>query len=159
VDTHVWQIACRDYKQFLPKLHETKSITDTVYRVVGDFFRSHFQTRAGWAHSVLFTAHLPAFREHLPPHLWNLGKGETKPPVTTKVDGCKESTCKTEPLQKHQKIKLEPELHSQPSPAKKSRAKPIKKELAMVKLEDPTQPTKPKKRKRLSEMAVKKEST
>lgn len=84
VDTHVWAIANRDYKKFLPKLHETKSITDTVYRVVGDFFRSHFGIHAGWAHSVLFTADLLAFRKHLPSHLWGLGKGEKRPKSETK---------------------------------------------------------------------------
>ena len=30
VDTHVWQIACRDYQEGLPGLADTKSLTDKV---------------------------------------------------------------------------------------------------------------------------------
>ncbi|XP_071802241.1 N-glycosylase/DNA lyase-like [Asterias amurensis] len=59
VDTHVWQIACRDY---IPTLHKTKSLTDKVYKEVGEFFRALFGEYAGWAHSVLFSADLKKFQ-------------------------------------------------------------------------------------------------
>ena len=63
VDVHVQHIACRDYDA---KLSETKSLTPTVYRRVGDIFRSRFSSHAGWAHSLLFVAELPSFRAVLP---------------------------------------------------------------------------------------------
>lgn len=60
VDTHVWQIAARDY---MPKLKQAKSLTDKLYDEIGDFFRSLWGDYAGWAHSVLFTADLRQFKE------------------------------------------------------------------------------------------------
>lgn len=63
VDTHVWHIACREYDS---TLNEVKSLTPTVYRRVGDLFRSRFSSHAGWAHSLLFVAELPSFRNTLP---------------------------------------------------------------------------------------------
>ena len=63
VDTHVWTIACRDYDATLV---EAKSLTPRVYDRVGDLFRMRFSDHAGWAHSLLFTAELPAFRQALP---------------------------------------------------------------------------------------------
>jgi len=68
VDTHVWQIACRDYKADLPAL-EKKTLTKAIYTQIGDFFRSRFGLQAGWAHSVLFTLELPLFKALLPSHL------------------------------------------------------------------------------------------
>ncbi|KAL8925075.1 MAG: hypothetical protein Q9172_002394 [Xanthocarpia lactea] len=62
VDTHVWQIAQRDYK-FGKGRH--KSLTKATYDAVGDRFRSLWGKEAGWAHSVLFTADLRAFSERL----------------------------------------------------------------------------------------------
>ncbi|KAI9679886.1 MAG: 8-oxoguanine glycosylase ogg1 [Caeruleum heppii] len=62
VDTHVWQIAQRDYK-FGRGKH--KSLTKATYDAVGDHFRSLWGKEAGWAHSVLFTADLRAFAERL----------------------------------------------------------------------------------------------
>ena len=53
VDTHVWDIALRDYDC---SLRSTKSLTPTVYENVGDIFRKLFPNKAGWAHSVLFAA-------------------------------------------------------------------------------------------------------
>jgi N-glycosylase/DNA lyase len=66
VDTHVWHIACRDFD---PSLSETKSLTPTVYARVGDLFRARFGDYAGWAHSLLFAAELPAFSHRLPPEV------------------------------------------------------------------------------------------
>jgi len=59
VDTHVFQIAVRHY---LPHL-KGKTVTPKVYTEIADFFRSRFGPFAGWAHSVLFTADLAAFRD------------------------------------------------------------------------------------------------
>jgi N-glycosylase/DNA lyase len=61
VDTHVWQIARRDY---LPQL-QGRSLTERVYQQVGDFFRARFGEYAGWAHNVLFAAELAAFRHRV----------------------------------------------------------------------------------------------
>ncbi|XP_002735040.1 N-glycosylase/DNA lyase-like [Saccoglossus kowalevskii] len=60
VDTHVWQIATRDY---MKSLRKTKSLTDKVYKQVGDFFRELYGEYAGWAHSVLFSAELRKFQD------------------------------------------------------------------------------------------------
>jgi N-glycosylase/DNA lyase len=62
VDTHVWQIAQRDYK-FGKGKH--KSLTKATYDAVGDHFRQLWGKEAGWAHSVLFAADLRAFSERL----------------------------------------------------------------------------------------------
>ena len=62
VDTHVWQIACRELDA---TLSERKSITPTVYRMVGDLFRTRFAPQAGWAHSILFAADLSAFKSEV----------------------------------------------------------------------------------------------
>ena len=58
VDTHMWQIAIRDY---LPHLRGNKTLTDSTYKQVGDFFRELYGDYAGWAHSVLFSADLKRF--------------------------------------------------------------------------------------------------
>ncbi|KAF3162636.1 8-oxoguanine glycosylase ogg1 [Orbilia oligospora] len=62
VDTHVWQIATRDYK-FGKGKH--RSLTPAVYEAVGDLFRELWGDAAGWAHSVLFTADLRTFSDRL----------------------------------------------------------------------------------------------
>uniref|UniRef100_A0A8H7TL01 DNA-(apurinic or apyrimidinic site) lyase n=1 Tax=Bionectria ochroleuca TaxID=29856 RepID=A0A8H7TL01_BIOOC len=59
VDTHVWQIAQRDYK-FGKK---AKTFNKAMYDAVGDHFRDLWGNYAGWAHSVLFTADLKAFSD------------------------------------------------------------------------------------------------
>lgn len=66
VDTHVWRLARRDFDN---SLNDCASITPTVYRRVGDTFRTKFGQRAGWAHSLLFAAELPAFADKIPPDL------------------------------------------------------------------------------------------
>jgi N-glycosylase/DNA lyase len=65
VDVHVWNIARRDYDAD-GVLVDVKSLTPSVYRQVGDLFRSRFPEQAGWAHSLLFVAELPSFRPILP---------------------------------------------------------------------------------------------
>lgn len=62
VDTHVWQIAQRDYK-FGRGKHS--SLTKATYEAVANHFRKLWGKEAGWAHSVLFTADLRAFSERL----------------------------------------------------------------------------------------------
>ena len=37
-----------------------------MYKQTGDLFRNLFQSKAGWAHSLLFVAELPSFRPVLP---------------------------------------------------------------------------------------------
>lgn len=64
VDTHVWQIATRDYK-FGKGKH--RSLTKATYDAVGDHFRHLWGIEAGWAHSVLFAADLKTFAVKLVP--------------------------------------------------------------------------------------------
>jgi len=63
VDVHVGRIASRDYDPTV--LGQSKSLTPTIYKKVGDLFRDRFEY-AGWAHSLLFVAELPSFRNVLP---------------------------------------------------------------------------------------------
>lgn len=81
VDTHVWQIAQRDYK-FGKGKH--RSLTKATYDAVANHFRQLWGKEAGWAHSVLFTADLRTFAERLT--------------VTTKVESVTQggATVKTE---------------------------------------------------------------
>ncbi|XP_018431607.1 PREDICTED: N-glycosylase/DNA lyase [Nanorana parkeri] len=60
VDTHVWQIANRDY---LPQLGQgKKTLTDRLYREIGDYFRNLWGPYAGWAQGVLFCSDLKKFQ-------------------------------------------------------------------------------------------------
>lgn len=63
VDTHVWQIAMRDYK--FGGRSKNKTLTKAMYDAVGDHFRSLWGRQAGWAHSVLFTADLRTFSDRV----------------------------------------------------------------------------------------------
>ncbi|KAM4737798.1 N-glycosylase/DNA lyase isoform 1-T2 [Anableps anableps] len=60
VDTHVWQIAKRDYKYTAD--NGQKTLTEKIHRDIGDFFRRLWGPYAGWAHSVLFCADLKKFQ-------------------------------------------------------------------------------------------------
>ncbi|KAE8149058.1 8-oxoguanine DNA glycosylase [Aspergillus avenaceus] len=62
VDTHVWQIAQRDYKF---GKGAQKTLNKTTYDAVGNHFRKLWGKEAGWAHSVLFTADLRTFSDRL----------------------------------------------------------------------------------------------
>ncbi|KAK5077965.1 8-oxoguanine glycosylase ogg1 [Lithohypha guttulata] len=62
IDTHVWQIAVRDYK-FGRGKHT--SLTKATYDAVANHFRKIWGEEAGWAHSVLFTADLKVFADRL----------------------------------------------------------------------------------------------
>ncbi|KAF9316620.1 8-oxoguanine glycosylase ogg1 [Podila horticola] len=57
VDTHVWQIAVRDYK-FRFEGKAPKTISSAIYKAVGKHFADIFGEYAGWGHSVLFAADL-----------------------------------------------------------------------------------------------------
>jgi len=59
VDIHMFNIA----KQYLPHLEQHKTVTDKVYKEIGNHFRSLYGEYAGWAHSVLFSADLKHLRE------------------------------------------------------------------------------------------------
>ncbi|KAM4643687.1 N-glycosylase/DNA lyase isoform 4-T4 [Discoglossus pictus] len=60
VDTHVWQIAKRDY---LPELGQgKKSLTDRVYKEIGSYFYDLWGPYAGWAQTVLFCSDLKKFQ-------------------------------------------------------------------------------------------------
>ena len=65
VDVHVWNIARRDYNAD-SLVNTTKTLTPTIYRQIGDLFRTRFPVKSGWAHSLLFVAELPSFRPALP---------------------------------------------------------------------------------------------
>ena len=75
VDTHVWQIAQRDYK-FGRGKH--RSLTKGTYDAVGDHFRQLWGKEAGWAHSVLFTADLRAFSDRLKMKIEAQSDGDVK---------------------------------------------------------------------------------
>lgn len=59
VDTHVWQIAQRDYRFGKGKF---RSLTPATYEAIGELFRGLWGKEAGWAHSVLFAADLRTFK-------------------------------------------------------------------------------------------------
>ncbi|KAL4888364.1 DNA glycosylase [Aspergillus ambiguus] len=86
VDTHVWQIAQRDYK-FGKGSH--KSLTKATYDAVGNHFRKLWGKEAGWAHSVLFTADLRTFSDRL------VASKEVKVKVKTEDEGEVESKAAT----------------------------------------------------------------
>ncbi|PSR82283.1 DNA glycosylase [Coniella lustricola] len=75
VDTHVWQIALRDYK--FGSKSKNKTLSKAMYDAVGDHFRNLWGLQAGWAHSVLFTADLKAFADQLAAQTKE--KADTKP--------------------------------------------------------------------------------
>ncbi|PLB46030.1 DNA N-glycosylase [Aspergillus steynii IBT 23096] len=118
VDTHVWQIAQRDYK-FGKGSH--KSLTKATYDAVGNHFRKLWGKEAGWAHSVLFTADLRSFSDRLAPKKGKVevdvkeedDKGEVKleTTVTTSTVALKRSATeddgiKTEPVDDESKENL-----------------------------------------------------
>jgi hypothetical protein len=72
VDTHVFDIAVRDYFPHdiaTSKITAAATITPTLYNLIGDVFRTRFGQYAGWAHSLLFCAELSDYKHHLPEHL------------------------------------------------------------------------------------------
>lgn len=61
VDTHVWQIATRDYK--IKNLKPTKSLSASAYKSIGDYFRNLWGSHASWAMNFLFVADLKQFQK------------------------------------------------------------------------------------------------
>lgn len=49
IDTHVYQIAARNYLKHLGK---QKTVTEKIYNEIGDYFRNLYGPLAGWAHTV-----------------------------------------------------------------------------------------------------------
>ncbi len=64
IDTHIWRIARERYRFTAPG-PATKTITQRTYRAIGDRFRELFGSKAGWAHSVLFTDELVKTKKSL----------------------------------------------------------------------------------------------
>jgi N-glycosylase/DNA lyase len=102
IDTHVWQIAQRDYKLGKGK---NSSMTKGTYDMVANQFRKIWGQEAGWAHSVLFTADLKTFAERLT--------------VKVEVDVVKEEADETEVIKNEvvQKVALKRKLERD-SPSK-----------------------------------------
>ncbi|CAG8433043.1 6330_t:CDS:2 [Ambispora gerdemannii] len=61
VDTHVWQIAKREYGFDTKPGKSPKTLTNRMYEEISDHFRTLFGDYSGWAHSVLFAADLKVF--------------------------------------------------------------------------------------------------
>jgi len=61
VDTHVLQIAKRDYDDS-GVLRGVDAVGKKSYDVIVDLFARRFGAQAGWAHTILFTAELKDFR-------------------------------------------------------------------------------------------------
>ncbi|KAL2139289.1 hypothetical protein VTI28DRAFT_5427 [Corynascus sepedonium] len=62
IDTHVWQIAQRDYGFGRNSAaNKSKTFNKATYHAIGDHFRAVWGPHAGWAQSVLFTANLKSF--------------------------------------------------------------------------------------------------
>ncbi|KAL1021534.1 hypothetical protein UPYG_G00014500 [Umbra pygmaea] len=91
VDTHVWQIAKRDYSCIAGS--GKKSLTDKVHQEIGDFFRQLWGPYAGWAHSVLFCADLKKFQKlkEMP----SLKQEEVNSDIKAEVEGKKTKIIKT----------------------------------------------------------------
>ncbi|KAI8635145.1 DNA glycosylase [Xylariaceae sp. FL1651] len=92
VDTHVLQIAQRDYNFGTTK---TKTFSKVVYDSIGDHFRKLWGPQAGWAQSVLFTANLKSFSDQA------AGKSES---VNVKTEVKQELVTESAPKTKKRRI-------------------------------------------------------
>jgi N-glycosylase/DNA lyase len=109
VDTHVWQIAQRDYK-FGKGKH--KSLTPATYDAIGNHFRGLWGVEAGWAHSVLFAADLRTFSDRLTTKV-ELEVEETKVKLEDgTVDIKVKEEVKVEVEEAKRKFKQEPAIES-----------------------------------------------
>ena len=127
VDTHVWQIAQRDYR-FGKGKHS--SLTKATYDAVGNKFRSLWGKEAGWAHSVLFTADLRAFAERL------VAKTEMKTEEVSTIkkeeDGTEEvETVETVTKVTVKQIKREPEVEEKALTEVQENGRPAKRRRRM----------------------------
>ncbi|KAG0300973.1 8-oxoguanine glycosylase ogg1 [Dissophora globulifera] len=112
VDTHVWQIAVRDYHfRFAGKV--PKNISPAVYKAVGKHFVGIFGEYAGWANSVLFAADLRAIegRVKIDPDsgLVTVKKEEETVEATTLLSGVAEQA---DVIIKQEQVKEEEEEES-----------------------------------------------
>ena len=85
VDTHVWQIAIRDYN-FKGLGKKQVSLTDKTYKLVGDSFRTVFGPYTGWAHSVLFAADLKHLQELVQREESDMGVKSERDPESLEED-------------------------------------------------------------------------
>ncbi|BFZ60081.1 8-oxoguanine glycosylase ogg1 [Saitoella coloradoensis] len=103
VDTHVFQIAVRDYKFRAKGAGKGMgTMNKATYEAVGEFFRKLWGPYAGWAQSVVFTADLRAFADH--------GKTETLTVRRVKEEGVivkREDTGESVMVEKDVKVKTE----------------------------------------------------
>ena len=104
VDTHVWQIAQRDYKFGKVK---TKTFNKVMYDAVGDHFRGLWGSYAGWAHSVLFTADLKSFSEQSVKKEEVLEEGGVKIKREVEVEEIVESRKRTRVVKRVMKVEVE----------------------------------------------------
>ncbi len=61
IDTHMWKIS-RDKYKWIGLTVTSKTLTLKQYKEIGDKYREKFGKLAGWAHSILFTLELKAFK-------------------------------------------------------------------------------------------------
>ncbi|KAG0127669.1 DNA glycosylase [Tuber indicum] len=104
VDTHVWQIAQRDYG-FGRGKH--KSLTKATYEAIGDHFRKLWGQEAGWAHSVLFTADLKAFADVKAEGV-KTGEAQVEKITTKRTAGKVKAENIKEELKDGEEVKLDP---------------------------------------------------
>ena len=111
VDVHVQHIACRDYNSTF--IDSQRSLTPRVYKEIGDIFRERFSAYPGWAHSLLFVAELPSFRDALPEDIlhemeeWRVKESEMKAERKIKKNKklLKEDSFKTPSPKRRKKMK------------------------------------------------------
>ncbi|XP_067929031.1 N-glycosylase/DNA lyase-like [Watersipora subatra] len=102
VDTHVLQIAFRDYR--IPGVgKDMKSLTPAIHNKIGSFFVDLYGDYAGWAHTVLFAADLKRFSDHKPTKSGLPAVEDTKPLAKTSVSPAKT----TKPAIKDSKLTTE----------------------------------------------------
>lgn len=69
IDTHIWRVARERYKfsgaSAASAATTKKTLTQRTYRAIGDRFRDLFGPKAGWAHSLVFTAELVKSKKSL----------------------------------------------------------------------------------------------
>ncbi|CAI2175227.1 1498_t:CDS:2 [Funneliformis geosporum] len=83
VDTHVWQIAQKQYGFNVKMRGASNSLTTRNYAAVGDHLREIFGEYSGWAHSVLFTSDLRPFEDRSTP----ARELNSTSSITTKITG------------------------------------------------------------------------
>ncbi|KAG0081513.1 8-oxoguanine glycosylase ogg1 [Podila epicladia] len=130
VDTHVWQIAVRDYK-FRFEGKAPKTISPAIYKAVGKHFADIFGDYAGWGHSVLFAADLKNIEGRVKVED---GDVKTEADLTVKVKVKKE--IKEEKVDSTPRIKSEAPESVLPRLERHSSTMSVNQELARIHLED-----------------------